>query len=188
MSNNCQLVAMGQQANIWGRDCESLCSDGGNQFNPACVLNQQALPYWVGRQYSFETIQTENWRVRGIPGFFFSPIWSKGQSLRPHRQSPTCNWVLWLVLYSFQSWSECLCQPWGCVELWNPWFPQAHHSLLPTQFNYSHVQSVSKYNQTSSRVRLSTLLGIWEKKKIILQKKNHPCSFGDDILLGIDNT
>lgn len=50
MSHNCQLVAMGQQTNIWGRDCASLCSAGGNQFNPACVLNQQALPYWVGRQ------------------------------------------------------------------------------------------------------------------------------------------
>ena len=85
MSCNCQLVAMGQQTNIWGRDCALLCSDCGNQFNPACVLNQQALPYWVGRQHSSEIFQTENWRVRGIPGFIFSSVWIKGQGLGPHR-------------------------------------------------------------------------------------------------------
>lgn len=115
MSNICQLVAMGQQTNIWGRDCASLCSDGGNQFNPACALNQRALPYWVGGQYSFETLQTENWRVRGIPGFFFSSLWSKGQSLGPHRVQLAiefCGWYCILFNLDLNA-----CQPWGCVGL-----------------------------------------------------------------------
>lgn len=142
-------------------------------FNPACVLNQQALPYWVGKQCSFKTLQTEDRGSRGIPGVFLSSVWSQGQSLGPRRQSPACNWVWWLVPYSFRSWLECLCQPWGCGGLWNPWFPEAHHFLLPTQFNYSHSRSVSKCNQASYRVRLSTLLGIWEtmKNKRLKKKK-----------------
>lgn len=104
MSNNCQLVAMGQQTYIWRKDCAWLCSDCGNWFNPACVLNQQALPYWVGRQCSSETFQTKHSRVRGIPGFIFCSIWSKGEGLGPQGQNPASKESpVQLVLYSFKS-------------------------------------------------------------------------------------
>lgn len=66
----------------------------GNWFNPARVLNQQDQPYWVGRRCFLETLQTENWRVRCIPGFIFSSIQSKGQSLGHHGQNSACSRVL----------------------------------------------------------------------------------------------
>lgn len=150
MSPNCQLVAMGQQTNIWGRDCASLCSDCGNRFNPACVLNQQALPYWVGRQRSLETFPTENWRVRGIPGFILSSAWSKGQKPGASR-NPACNRVLcgWYCALLNLNLNASVSFGGGVHEVVKYLFSQAYHSLLPTQFNHLFIYSVSRQTQSS---------------------------------------
>lgn len=163
MSPNCQLVAMGQQTNIWGRDCASLCSDCGNRFNPACVLNQQALPYWVGRQRSLETFPTENWRVRGIPGFILSSAWSKGQKPGASR-NPACNRVLcgwYCALLNLNLNASVSFGGRGCMRLWNTCSLRPITSCCPhNSITYSFTQSVSKRNQAPSKVRLYTLLSI----------------------------
>lgn len=160
MSCNCQLVAMGQQTNVWGRDCASLCSDCGNQFNSACVLNQQAVPYWVGRQRSSEIFQTELEGQRHT--WFYLWLYLEQASKPGASRNPACNRVLcgWYCILlnldlnafvSFGSVHEVMKSPVPS----GPSLPVAYTIQLC-------IQSVSKYNKAPSKVMLCTLLGIWE--------------------------
>lgn len=184
MSNNCQLVAMGQQTNIWRKDCAWLCSDCGNWFNPACVLNQQALPYWVGRQCSSETFQTKHSRVRGIPGFIFCSIWSKGEGLGPQGQNPASKESpVQLVLYSFKSWFKCHCQLWGCES------PAPSGPSLPVAYTIQLL--ISSVSNIIKPLPGSGCILFWVSGKQKESKKKNcliPCCLGDYILLGIHSS